>query len=77
MTMVHLLCMMLLALPAQAALPHYNDFHYPLEEPIEMASVSPPRACAAADGWSLVFSGAAVCVLERSFEQWGLISHGR
>ena len=52
----------------------YDDFHYPLEEPKEMASVTAPTACAAADGWSIVFDGAALCVLERSFKQWGLMA---
>jgi len=53
---------------------HYDDFHYPLEEPKEMASVTAPTACVAADGWSVVFDGAALCVLERSFKQWGLMA---
>ena len=39
-----------------------------------MASVSRPASCANADGWRVVFSGAAVCVMERSFTQWGLLA---
>lgn len=67
----------------------WDDFHYPNEEAAEMADVVPPTACANANGWSVVFeaavpSGAAfasglsapagLCVLERSFKQWGVMA---
>eukprot|EP01047_Picozoa_sp_COSAG01_P035444 COSAG01_NODE_2720_length_7187_cov_3.163516_4_plen_860_part_00 len=53
----------------------YNDFHYPIEEPVEMANVSHPRACASVSGWQVVFSvPGALCVLEQSFRQFGVIA---
>jgi hypothetical protein len=68
----------------------WDDFHYPLEEALEMAGVVSPTACANGSGWSVVFQAAAapsdaaagsgqapatrLCVLERSFKQWGLMA---
>ena len=57
-----------------ASAPAYNDFHYPTEEASEMAGVKAPTACSGGGGWSAVFQGPDVCVLERSFEQWGLMA---
>jgi hypothetical protein len=72
-TMAAMLALAAAAACAQAAAP-YNDFHYPTEEPAEMAGVSVPAACVDADGWSVVFAGPPVCVLEQSFKQWGLMA---
>ena len=78
-----LLVAMLLVAAAAPSPPRFNDFHYPDEEPREMATVVPPVTCANTSGWAVVFDPAdgsvagahsLPCVLERSFTQWGLIA---
>ena len=59
----------------------FDDFLYPSAEAGEMAGLTPPAACANASGWAVVFvppsdvaPGGPPCVLERSFEQWGVMA---
>ena len=59
----------------------FDDFLYPSAEAREMAGLTPPAACANASGWAVVFAppsdaapGGPPCVLERSFEQWGVMA---